>query len=560
MRIVLREWAKCPKSIISGIVLTVLRIVQSTINIRLMKVAADTLNMISTNQWQPLLTIFIVMLISSTILAYITTTLESYTDHVLYTTLMGMYANKMLDADYDMFLKISCSRIITAEEQIVKMKQIREYVTDIIICISRLIVTIITINEICPEIMVPTIIIYTIGTVIMAHVFKSWDKLGKTRGELVAKRNQEVDETINGFVEVRSFCTRERHRESLHSQNMSLFNLFMKKAYSNAALNLLISVISDIAVIITVLISADSIIAGTLTIPSAIIIISYDWDLIDPLAYVLSMINKLTECLTQINDYDKVVSYKNSVVDTGHIELTEFNNSIEFQDVDFKYGDSNAVLEGLNLKIPKGKKIGICGVSGGGKSTILKLIEKFYVPTGGRILIDGIDITDIRTDSIRSKIGVVHQDNHIFNTTIRENIIYGSWDATESEIIDACKKANIYNFIQTLPNKMNTEIGPKGLKLSGGQRQRIALARIFLANPDIILLDEATSALDNESETLIQDALNMFEDKTIVTIAHRLSTIKNSDIIYVIQDHKVVESGTHEELIASGGVYAALSK
>ena len=224
----------------------------------------------------------------------------------------------------------------------------------------------------------------------------------------------------------------------------------------------------------------------------------------------------------------------------------------------FAYEKSDMVLNKINLTIHKGESIGVCGESGGGKSTLLKLLEKFYAPIAGTITVDGIDIQELTSASLRDKMGVVSQDTYIFDTTIYENIRHGSPNATEYEVIDACKKASLYDFILSLPDGFQTQVGPKGLKLSGGQRQRISLARIFLRNPEIILLDEATSALDNESEKIVQQSLRAFSGKTIITIAHRLTTIENCDKIVVIDNHRIAESGTHSELLEQGGVYARL--
>lgn len=177
------------------------------------------------------------------------------------------------------------------------------------------------------------------------------------------------------------------------------------------------------------------------------------------------------------------------------------------------------------------------------------------------ISIDGIPYSEINARSLRSKIGIVNQDVYIFDQTIRYNVLYGKPSATEAELIEACKKANIYEFIKEQPDGFDTNVGPKGLKLSGGQKQRIGLARLFLYDPEIILLDEATASLDNDSERLVQDAMTLFDGKTIVTIAHRLSTIRDSDIIYVIDKHHVVEQGTHEELMMiEDGIYRRLNK
>ena len=242
-------------------------------------------------------------------------------------------------------------------------------------------------------------------------------------------------------------------------------------------------------------------------------------------------------------------------IKNGSIELTSFNRSIKIQDVKFSYNDSDNVLNGVTLDIRKGEKIGICGVSGGGKSTLLKLIPRMYDVDKGSIKIDGINIKDIERESLKKYIGTVHQDTYIFNKSVMENIRFAKPSATDNEVIEATKKAYAYDFILSLPDGFNTEVGPKGLKLSGGQKQRISLARVFLANPDVILLDEATSALDVETERLVQKAINQFKNKTVIAVAHRLSTIKDFDRIVVIDQHKIVEVGSHDGLLKRGGLY-----
>lgn len=212
-------------------------------------------------------------------------------------------------------------------------------------------------------------------------------------------------------------------------------------------------------------------------------------------------------------------------------------------------------MNGINLKINKGETIGICGYTGNGKSTLIKLLNKFYKPTSGKILIDGIDIENFTKESLIKHIGVVHQEPYIFNGSFRKNLEYANPKCNELEIIEALKKVSLYDFIMKQEKGLDSEVGSRGIKLSGGQKQRLALARIFIKNPDIILLDEATSALDNETEVIIQNSLKEFKDKTVITIAHRLSTIQDADKIVVIDEHKIAEIGSHYELCDLGRIY-----
>ena len=243
-------------------------------------------------------------------------------------------------------------------------------------------------------------------------------------------------------------------------------------------------------------------------------------------------------------------------------ELESVRGEIEFRNVTYAYGENTDVLKNVNMHLPKGRKLALVGPSGGGKTTICHLLPSFYKlkdETGGAILIDGTDIRDITLDSLRRNIGIVQQDVFLFVGTIKDNILYGRPDATDEEIIEAAKKANIHDYVMTLPNGYDTEIGERGVRLSGGQKQRLSIARVFLKDPAILILDEATSALDNTTEVLIQEALDeLCKGRTTLVVAHRLSTIRNADEIAVVIDGEIKERGTHDELIALGGTYKDL--
>ena len=235
----------------------------------------------------------------------------------------------------------------------------------------------------------------------------------------------------------------------------------------------------------------------------------------------------------------------------------DLRGDIEFREVSFRYLADQPVLHDVSFRIPAGRTVALAGESGGGKSTICALLPRFYDVTEGSVTIDGIDIRGIKLGDLRRHIGIVQQEVYLFGSTIRENIMYGDPDATEAQMIEAAKRANIHDFVMTLPDGYDTMVGERGTRLSGGQKQRIAIARVFLKNPPIILLDEATSALDNESERKIQSALNeLAKGRTTLVIAHRLSTIRHADEIIMIHEGRIAERGTHDELVAAGGIYA----
>jgi len=239
------------------------------------------------------------------------------------------------------------------------------------------------------------------------------------------------------------------------------------------------------------------------------------------------------------------------------VEITDTRDEIVFDNVSFNYGDDEKVLKDVSFTIESGKTVALVGPSGGGKTTICSLIPRFYDVTKGSITLDGRNIKDITQKSLRQNIGIVQQDVYMFYGTIRENIAYGKAGATEEEIIEAAKKANIHDFIISLPDGYDTFVGERGTRLSGGQKQRISIARVFLKNPPVLILDEATSALDNESERYIQKSLEQLSHgRTTLVIAHRLSTIRNADKIYVIEEGRIKESGSHTQLLEENGLYA----
>ncbi len=243
------------------------------------------------------------------------------------------------------------------------------------------------------------------------------------------------------------------------------------------------------------------------------------------------------------------------------VDIPTIDGIIEFKNVTYGYGDSDNVLKNVSLKIDKGQTFALVGPSGGGKTTICHLIPHFYDVREGEILIDGVNINNITRESLRKNIGIVQQDVYLFNSSIKENILYGRLDATDDEVIQAAKRANIHEYVMTLPDGYDTVIGERGVKLSGGQKQRLSIARVFLKNPPILILDEATSALDNATEIMIQQALDeLCRGRTTLVVAHRLSTIKNANEIAVVSGGEICEKGSHNELMEKNGIYAMLHK
>jgi ATP-binding cassette subfamily B multidrug efflux pump len=270
------------------------------------------------------------------------------------------------------------------------------------------------------------------------------------------------------------------------------------------------------------------------------------------------------ESLGTVADAMNTISQPQTVVDNSKTTLSVTNGHIEFQDISFHYGKSHGVIENLSLHIKAGEKVGIVGRSGAGKSTLVNLLLRFHDLESGKIIIDGQDINKVTQDSLRAAIGMVTQDTSLLHRSVRENIVYGKPDATDAELLQACKQAEANVFIDDLEDLKGNrgymaQVGERGVKLSGGQRQRIAIARVLLKNAPILVLDEATSALDSEVEAAIQASLNrLMEGKTVIAIAHRLSTIAAMDRLVIIDEGKIIEQGSHQDLLAYGGIYAKL--
>ena len=282
---------------------------------------------------------------------------------------------------------------------------------------------------------------------------------------------------------------------------------------------------------------------------------------IGPVMTLIGFMEQYQNGVTGFQRFLEIMDAEPEKDDPNAEEMKVAEGHIEFKNVNYSYSEGEEVLKNVSLDIKKGEKFALVGPSGGGKTTICHLIPHFYDVKDGQIFIDGKDINKITRSSLRANIGIVQQDVYLFNASIRDNILYGRPGATEEEVIEAAKRANIHNYVMSMPNGYDTVIGERGVKLSGGQKQRLSIARVFLKDPAILILDEATSALDNTTEILIQNSLDeLCKGRTTIVVAHRLSTVKNADEIAVVSDGKIIEQGPHDSLIAMNGVYANLYK
>lgn len=558
MKTVIKEWMKSPQALVMKFVHLVANIIYLILNAQILLVIADAITAAkSSDITDYIIKIGLVCLIQLLLNSIITITSKGSYDK-MYTTLSKKYTDKILSADYKMYVKYTTSYVMTSFEEVARICNLLKMISTALINVINVGILIFYIYRIDHNLVVPIGGIYLFLCIPITYLYKKWSKLDSVMDDVRRKRNQEMHEIIDGFAEVRSFNTQKRHRKSLIHKSDTIYDYRMKRNMLDSYIGAVILGIETIGVVITLLYISGDIRNGIMSVATAMALINYIWRLAGPLIFTLDLLSEISFTLSMIKEYENIVHYKNEEKEVEDIELTDFKQGITVKNVSFTYDSTASVLKHLSMKIERGTKVGICGMSGGGKTTLFKLLERFYIPDSGSILIDGVNINRITEESFRRKIGIVHQDNYIFDGTIYENISYGNWGCTDNDVVEATKKANLYTFIMSLPDKFNTKVGPRGLKLSGGQKQRISLARIFLQNPDIVLLDEATSALDNESEAIVQDALEKLEGKTIIMIAHRLTTIEKCDKIYVLENMGISESGTHEELLKKGGSYAAL--
>lgn len=359
---------------------------------------------------------------------------------------------------------------------------------------------------------------------------------------------------------VNAFSAQDAEEERLKKVSIETVNASLKTRRLKSLLSPVVNIMIALCVAIVLWRGAGLVIEDVMTIGALTVFLSYLNKFFSPVKDLAKMTNSIAQAtvalerIQQILETDTIIPQKSNAINPAR-----FNGEIIFEQVAFSYNKDAPVLHNLDLKINSGQRIGICGPTGGGKSTVACLIPRFYDPTGGRILIDGVDIADYNLDGLRKQIGFVLQDTVLFYGSVRENIAYGKPGAKEEEIIEAARLANAEEFISKMPHGYDTLVGERGLTLSGGQRQRIGIARAVLRNAPILILDEPTAALDTESEKIVMEALDkLMEGRTVITIAHRLSTIYNADKIIIIKDGLVAEEGTHSELVDSCGIYAEL--
>ena len=402
---------------------------------------------------------------------------------------------------------------------------------------------------------IPFIIIFTILT--RRTMFEAMKNSRKEMSNV----NSTLENSISGIRETKAYVAHHYEQCKFRKTNEMFAKYRIQSVKWIGIYSSVMELLTDVLYLVIIFIGGVFMIQGKLNAADFTAFLLYINMFINPIHRFVTLFEQLQEGMSGFSRFYEIITTPDEL-DEGTVVIDDIRGDVAFENVTFSYSaddGAKAVISNLSLELKAGNTVALVGPSGGGKSTVCNLIPRFYNVGSGRITVDGIDVKDITLESLRRNIGIVSQSVFLFDGTIRENIAYGCPDATDEMVVDAAKKANIHDFILTLENGYDTEVGERGVKLSGGQRQRVSIARVFLKNPKLLILDEATSALDNVTEMQIQESLEKLSSgRTVIVVAHRLSTVKNADEIVVIDRSGIVERGSHEELLKQDGEYKKL--
>lgn len=397
---------------------------------------------------------------------------------------------------------------------------------------------------------------------VYAYVFNRKMKRAFRRNrEEIAGINAQIEDNLSGMRVVKSFANEDIEKEKFAIGNNGFLAAKRESYRYMGGYQAGLSSFTIMIQVVVIIAGSVFIKKGLVSITDLVTFILYINVFTDPIKTLIDFTEQFQNGYSGFERFMEILNIEPDIADRPDAKtISNVRGEIEFDDVSFKYEqDTQTVLNHINLKVSAGEYVALVGSSGAGKTTLCSLIPRFYDVTEGCVKLDGTDVRDIKLKSLRGNIGIVQQDVYLFAGTVFENIRYGKPDATREEVIEAAKNANAHEFIMSLPDGYDTDIGQRGVKLSGGQKQRLSIARVFLKNPPVLIFDEATSALDNESEKVVQESLEkLAKNRTTLVIAHRLSTIKNAGRILVLTDDGIAEEGTHDELIAKAGIYRHL--
>ena len=504
-----------------------------------------------------LLALYVVSAIFSFIQGFVMTNISQKLSYTLRQDL-SKKINKLPMNYFDKKTNGEVLSIITNDIDTLGMN-LNQSITQIITSVCTLIGILVMMLTISWQMTLISVIVMPIGAVLVKIIVGKSQKYFKKQQDYLGHVNGQVEEIYSGLTVVKAFNGEEKAQNDFSKANKELYRSAWRSQFLSGLMYPIMNFISNIGYVGVAIAGGYLAINGRITVGNIQSFIQYNKQFTQPvnqIAEVSSMLQAMVAATERIFDFLEEEEVETATKD---IDITKIQGNVTFEHVKFGYRPDDIIIKDFNATVKSGQKIAIVGPTGAGKTTMVKLLMRFYDLTGGRILLDGIDIKDIERGKLRQMFGMVLQDTWLFGGTVKDNIKYSKEDATDDEVIRAAKSARVHHFIKTLPNGYNSEINEESSNISAGQKQLLTIARVILADPKILILDEATSSIDTKTEIEIQKAMdNLMEGRTSFVIAHRLSTIKNADLILVMNHGDIVEQGTHEELLAKNGFYSEL--